>query len=349
MKLDSIVVGQGIAGTLLAYSLIQRDRSFILIDRFDTHSASNVATGLINPVICRNLNTFWRADELMEPAIETFREMEQALQSRFFWPRDMVRVFYSKAERTKLLARLDDKPNAFVGEIIEKLPEGINAGWGGIAIHKSAYLDFRQMIVDMRSHLRDMGILLEEKARYEHFMLRDTAVEYKGYQAERVIFAEGAAAVGNPFFKDLPFAATKGELITVQCPGLPQDTIWNIGYNLLPVGEGHFKYGATYNWDDPTPDKTEQAKVHLAEKLEQYLAVPFEVTGHEAGIRPTVTDRKPLLGTSPHDERLVLFNGLGSHGAIVAPWMADHLLDHLEKGVPLLPEVDIKRNADGHN
>ena len=47
--------------------------------------------------------------------------------------------------------------------------------------------------------------------------------------------------------------------------------------------------------------------------------------------------------TGPHE---AIFNGLGSRGVLLAPWCAQHLTDHLFKGVPLDPEVDLERFAE---
>ena len=49
-KVDVIVVGQGIAGTLLAHDLLDAHQSVAVIDINLKASATRVAAGLINPV-----------------------------------------------------------------------------------------------------------------------------------------------------------------------------------------------------------------------------------------------------------------------------------------------------------
>ena len=49
-QVDFIIVGQGIAGTLLAHDLLEKGHSVYIIDKPMIASASKVAAGLINPV-----------------------------------------------------------------------------------------------------------------------------------------------------------------------------------------------------------------------------------------------------------------------------------------------------------
>jgi glycine oxidase len=43
------------------------------------------------------------------------------------------------------------------------------------------------------------------------------------------------------------------------------------------------------------------------------------------------------------DDRLIIFNGLGTKGVSLAPYFSDILVRQLENGVPLTKEVDVTR------
>ncbi|HBA65740.1 MAG TPA: FAD-dependent oxidoreductase, partial [Methylococcaceae bacterium] len=49
MDIDFLIVGQGLAGSLLAFELIQRNAQVMVVDD-GRENASEVAAGLINPV-----------------------------------------------------------------------------------------------------------------------------------------------------------------------------------------------------------------------------------------------------------------------------------------------------------
>jgi glycine/D-amino acid oxidase-like deaminating enzyme len=88
---------------------------------------------------------------------------------------------------------------------------------------------------------------------------------------------------------------------------------------------------------------TQEKKAFLLDQVRAILQVSFEVLDHRAAIRPTVKDRRPLLGRHPQFPQLALFNGLGTKGASLAPYWANHFADVLLSSAPLDPEVALGR------
>jgi len=158
-----------------------------------------------------------------------------------------------------------------------------------------------------------------------------------------VIFCEGYRVLDNPFFKQLPFTHAKGEILTIYAKKLKLDKILSKGIFILPIGNHFFKVGSTYNWNDLDEKPTEHGKNEIVDKLEKIIGTSFEIISHRAGIRPTVIDRRPILGFHPVFANLGILNGLGTKGVSLAPFFANHFVEFLEDGKPLLPEVDINR------
>jgi glycine/D-amino acid oxidase-like deaminating enzyme len=167
-----------------------------------------------------------------------------------------------------------------------------------------------------------------------------------GIEADRVVWCEGQSARKNPLWSWLPFDPVKGELLTLEIPDLPQTEIVVHGIFLIPLGDSLFRAGATYSWHELDHLPTDSAKQKLTDKLQRTLKVPFRIIGHQAGIRPAVKGRRPLLGRHPDHPDQWIFNGLGSKGSTLAPWFADHYKEHLLSGKPLMAEVDISRFSD---
>jgi glycine oxidase len=67
---------------------------------------------------------------------------------------------------------------------------------------------------------------------------------------------------------------------------------------------------------------------------------------HDAGVRPIVKGRHPLMGRHPTLPQLAYFNGLGSKGSMQAPPMAAELAAHLADGTPLDSQVDLNLRTD---
>ena len=139
------------------------------------------------------------------------------------------------------------------------------------------------------------------------------------------------------------YREVKGELITIHAPKLKLDCIIKSSVFILPIGDDHYKIGATFNWNDKTSKPSSKAKQELLEKLDKILNVDYVVVDHVAGIRPTVKDRRPLVGVHQKHKQLAILNGLGTRGVLLAPSMAKELYSHLEHQKVLSPEIDISR------
>jgi glycine/D-amino acid oxidase-like deaminating enzyme len=137
--------------------------------------------------------------------------------------------------------------------------------------------------------------------------------------------------------------ATKGELLTIKNETLSQDESYNYKCFVLPIGNNEFKVGATYTWNSPNVELSLEAKDELFQHYSNLINSGGKIVNHEAGVRPTVLDRRPLVGEHPTIKNLYIFNGLGAKGYLISPMLAEEFLSYLLDGVELDKEIDIKR------
>ena len=69
---DFLIIGQGIAGTLLAEELLENQQSVFIIDKYHPNSSSNIATGIVNPITGRKLVKSFMIDELLPICDEVY-------------------------------------------------------------------------------------------------------------------------------------------------------------------------------------------------------------------------------------------------------------------------------------
>jgi len=184
--------------------------------------------------------------------------------------------------------------------------------------------------------------LSEEPFNYNSLKSNNN-VEYKNIEAKHIVFAEGFGVVKNPFFNQLPLVPTKGELLIIQAPDLKINYVLKAGVFIVPLKDNLYTVGATYNWDDTTHKITVKAKEELLTKLKTIIECDFKVVNQVAGIRPTVKDRRPLVGKHKIYKNMFILNGLGTRGVMIGPYVAKQLFNFIENKIPLEQDIDIKR------
>lgn len=340
---DHLIIGQGIAGSVLALTLLKRGKNILVIDDDHTSHSSLVAAGLVNPVVPKRLTPTWKAAELIPFARIFYREAEQLLNTSFYHDREMVKPFGDENEKQFWQKQASGEMREYLSdEVTEFLPGFFYNEQGCGRIKQVANLDTAAFLKAVKDHLvSKKAFMLDE---FDHGQLSiSNGVSYKGISSKHITFCEGYRATANPYFHGLPFGLTKGEVLTVKIKDLDMRTVVNKGVFVLPIENELFRVGATYRWNNMNEEATDDARAELLQKLEKILKVPYEIIDQKAGVRPTVKDRRPLIGVHPEHPFVSIFNGLGSKGVMIAPYYALHFTDHLDHNIPLDPEVDIAR------
>ncbi len=342
--LDYLVIGGGLAGISFCEVLRKQGCSFKMIT--DTsQQASLVAGGMYNPVILKRYTLAWNTPEQLQKALPFYEEMEQLLSAKLDYKIPVLRRFAS-IEEQNLWFEACDKPflSDFLSpEILPNTNPQIDAPFGLGQVLNTGRVDTKILLEKYQGFLEDAGALLRETVDYDAFDISEEGVAYKALQAKKVVYADGFGLKQNPFFANNPLNGTKGELLTIHAPDLKETSVIKSSVFIIPLGEDLYRVGATYKWKDKTNVPTEASKNELLTKLKVFLKADFEVKKHVAGIRPTVTDRRPLVGTHPQYKNLFCLNGFGTREVINAPYAAQQLFDRIEKGAELNQEMDIAR------
>ena len=342
-----IIIGQGLAGTILAQTLLKENKSVLIIDDASLSQASKIAAGLYNPVVFKRLVKSWLADELLPFMDEFYTDAEKQLNTNFYFKKKIVKPFAEAQERTLWEKKVNEEVGKYLSKTIHDdfLNDIIYNPLGVSEIVHGGNLNTALFLESFRNYFKQNNFLLEEKFDYNQLIISDNSVSYKNIIADKIIFCEGFKTIDNPYFSWLPFKLTKGEIITVKIPNadINEEFVINKGVFILPLGNKIYKVGATYEWTDLTEQTTEKGRNDLVDKFKKAIKVPFEIINHEAGIRPTVIDRRPLIGLHPQHKSLAVFNGMGTKGVMLAPYFANHFVDFLADKIALNKEVDIER------
>lgn len=345
----TLIVGGGLAGTLMAFRLWQNQKPFLLIDAEAGKKSSAVASGLINPVVVKHFGLSWMAEKLVPEAVKVYKNLEEITSSRFFHPLKIFRSFHHQEDTDLWNRRRQEEESGplFMEEAPSPAPLLTHAPWGGGVIQNAARVDVEVFIETTRKFLFQKELLRSDSFDYKLLQPSGKGWSYKGDNYGHVIFCQGIRSVENPWFQWLPVNPLKGQLLKLHHPLLSNQQAISRKIFILPQGGQSFKVGATYEHsreDGNTPEGIQQLSNGFQELIqEKGDKAGLDITGTYYGFRPTIPDRRPILGEHPFHKGLYVFNGLGSKGYMLAPWFSEHLYRHIFEGMLLLPEVSLLR------
>lgn len=343
---DYLVVGQGIGGTALAWHLLDLGKKILIIGDSSLPSSSKVAAGIFNPLTGKKLVKTWLADDLFPYAKAFYTSLEQRLGAQFVHEASIYRPFRSIEEQNTYLAQTADPGVApYTSRKQDPAQElsYVQADFGGLEVIQSGWIDLPLLLEKSKAYFNEAGLYQETHFAIQDLEVRPEFVTWKGSTFGKVVFCQGFMALENPFFNWLPFAPVKGQILEIATEDILKPYIINQGIFALPLAGNKVKVGATYSWDPLDWEATTAATHELESKLTGLLKIPYTLTSAVAGIRPSVKDRRPLIGIHPEFPNVGIFNGLGTKGVTLAPFFAGQFAGHMINGKELNPLVNIKR------
>ena len=342
-KVDFLIVGQGLAGTLLSYFLRKEGQSVLVIDANHQSSSSAIAAGIINPITGYRFVKSWLLEDLLPFAKETYGDLADQFGQTFFQEREVLRILFSAGEENDWLARTAQEGWSKYVKDSEDWQEWEGVAFPGFSqgVLYGAQVDVGALIKVYQKELLSQKLLIDESMDFDKLQITEGQVQYGNLSAQNIVFCEGHQGQKNPWFSYLPFEVAKGEALVIKLDKTQAKRILKHKIILAPLGEDLYWVGSNYEHKPKDDLPSDRGRDFILKKLQQVLKIPFQEIDHLAAIRPATFDRRPFLGRHPQYPALAIFNGLGAKGSSLAPYFAKQLCDHLLSGKALHPEVDI--------
>lgn len=344
MQVDYLIVGQGLAGTLLAFALLDEGASVCVLDDGHRSAASMVAAGLINPLAGIRFNHAPQTGLWLRAAETTYRRLEHALKVQFFHPKPMLRLFRSPEQIRFFERRRAHGPDPYTAARLNEseIPPRIVAPLGGFRQAHTGFVDLPVLLAAARRELLTRGAFRQTSVAPESITWTEAGVALDDLKARALVCCTGAAMRAWQAFGPRTIAPEQGEIIDIESHAPLCTDIINGAHWLVPHSSSHYRFGATHRHDVLDAGPSSEGREKLIEGLGALVrgAGDLSITRHTAGIRPSTSDRAPLVGCHPTRRQLHSFNGFGGRGCLKAPWFAQQFAQHLVHGGPLPEDVD---------
>jgi len=342
-KIDTVIVGQGIAGTILAFNLLKRNKAFVVIDSIKSTqlSASKIALGVYNPLVLKWITKSWEADAQINELFKFCDLFEAFFQKKIHYKKNIHRILHTNYEVNNWKNKQGlNKLKKYMLPELKSFP--FSKELFGVVLN-SGWVDVNFMLDIFLNYIKEKNLFINEKFDYKKIFFQKDYIKYKDIYCKNIVFCEGSVMNKNPFFNNLSLVPTKGETLKIYSPQLKLKKILHTGVMIIPLGDDLYHIGSTFDRDDLTIKATEDGKKKMINKLPFLKNIEYKIIEHQASHRPATIDRKPILGSHLKYKNLFVFNGLGSRGILQSPYLSKKLIDFMFEGKEIAPEISINR------
>ena len=329
---NSLIIGQGIAGSVLAWSVHWENKTVHVLDRGRNITASRIAAGLITPFTGRRLSKAGDFDDSLTVAKEFYRRVEKETGVSLFKEEPAVRYFLEDAERDFFLK---ERYETHRSEI--ELVKGANGGVKGFRMLRAARLRVSTFLEVTRSFFAEKGRFHQlELDSANDIEVSETSVQVAklAFIGQEVYFCQGYQPEENPWFPGIPDAPARGEILRLEIPDRTVKQVVHLGYWLAPATDqredssaNEYLLGATYDRENLDQNETESGRDELLRGLKEITTENYRVIGHYSAIRAGMKTRRPIAARHEKYPHVAIMNGMGSKASLMAPITAQRLLN----------------------
>lgn len=326
MQVDYIVVGQGLSGSWVSWFLMQQKKSFVVIDKNESQTASKNSAGIMNPMTGKRYAKVPLIDTVFPFAVKAYQEVGTFFNRQFIFPTAVIDLFSSTESESLFLKRKVAEPTYLSIEERTNYQKHFTIEHAVGKINDCYRVDVHLFLNTIQGYLKSQNQLLEAAFEYEQIEIVGDQIMYKNIVAKHLIFCDGISVVDNPLWNQLPFANTKGEVLLVEIKNLSADFIYKNKHLIVPLKENLFWVGASNSWQYETDKPSAEFYFETKKWLDEFLKIPYQIKAHHASIRPTAANRMPVSTWHTIYKNVGILNGMGTKGSFHAPYYAAQLI-----------------------
>ena len=327
-KYDYIIIGQGLAGSALAWRLYFNNKSFIIIDSEANTSASKAALGIYNPITGRKNIKTWNADILFKELENFYMRVEESLNTKILYRKNIFRPFKNNRDLNDWNIRLgNEKYKKYLKEINNK----------GITTKGSGYLDVKKYLKKTKKYFKHIGRYKVHKLNNTELLKENNHINIDGYNFNKIVMCMGIDQKKINLFSEIKLIPVAGNSIKAESKFF-SNNILNKRISIFNVSKNEIYAGSTYN-----NGNINKGINLLKNQINKIINSDFKILKSYFGIRPASKDRRPIVGKHKIINNLFIINGLGSKGVSQSPYCSKQLFDYIENNKKINIEINIDR------
>ncbi len=352
MSRRTLIIGQGLAGSVLAWQAAWRGDDLLVADVGTAGTASAAAAGLVMPISGQRMAGRPDYPQLFTAAAACYRRIEQLTGRTLFHSRVIERRFLSAVEREQWDQRLQSSASGTAAESMSGCQLLPSSGRFGSLRMPGWQLNVPLLLQVTREYLLAAHQFHQRQIDPAEVVVQDGCVRVADgeLEAERLFFCEGHRGRSNCWFPGQPDQPVRGELLRVRLnqPLSADVVVGRVWAAPVPGAQDSAEYIVGATWDREQLDEGLVTAAGRAELLQGLTdlgdgQLQVEVLGQTSGIRAGTRQRRVLVRLHAEHPQLGMLNGLGSWGSLTAPASATALLDLQEESARAGGDVSAAR------
>ncbi len=342
-----LIIGQGLAGTSLAWQLWRRGTRFRIVDPDEPVTSSKIAAGLIAPITGMRLSLHENYAAWLCEAVRFYRDRERALGVRLLHARGHLHLFKNEGAQARWQKRKQELAvQPFIHRKAPRIPHDVfHHEHGGVQTRHAGWLDTAAYLSASQRAFDSLGCFMRGTVEQQDLIHTKDGVSWHGEDFGHAVFCTGWRAARMPWFDWVPFEPARGTILTARVDLHGERRLINSGCWVVPLDDDIARIGSTYETRFTDPHGFDpEAMNELHAKIARLIKTPVQIEAQASAVRPVIRLQRTLIGTHPAHPRIGFFNGLGSKGALRAPAFARTLVEHLLDARPLPPGMDVRAN-----
>jgi glycine oxidase len=161
-QIEFFIAGNGLAGTMLAFEMLRNNIDFRIIASPEKSRASEIAAGMINPLVFKRLTKSWLVDDLLPFAKETYQNLENLLGAKFYFEKRILKPLSAQEKELWLERKQNPDFSNYIFLVDDFAPiKNVKPAAGFAQVNGSGYVALSSFLKLADNYFRTKNLIID--------------------------------------------------------------------------------------------------------------------------------------------------------------------------------------------